>query len=39
MIFYKDISLRVGDRVLVETEWGEGVGKVFPPVNFTLLKN
>lgn len=25
---YKDISLHVGDKVLVETEWGESVGKV-----------
>ena len=25
---YENISLRVGDKVLVETEWGEGVGKV-----------
>ena len=34
---YKDISLRVGDRVLVETEWGEGVGKV-AAVNFYTPK-
>lgn len=25
---YRDINLRMGDKVLVETEWGEGVGKV-----------
>lgn len=25
---YKDIDLRVGDKVIVETEWGESVGKV-----------
>ena len=25
---YKDLNLKVGDKVLVETEWGESVGKI-----------